>query len=87
MANEEGGNLCKCRETSAKMTPKSKLALQQTQEMSSQAMRDHIKFMSEKIEKAQSELEQKEMLVQQIELEKREAQRNLETMEVQNFEL
>jgi hypothetical protein len=27
------------------------------------------------------------MLVQQIELEKREAQRNLESMEVQNFEL
>lgn len=43
--------------------------------------------MSEKIEKAQAELEQKELLVQQIELEKREAYRKQETLEVQNFEL
>ena len=69
------------------MSPKSKLALQCSQEISGQAMREQIKFMSEKIEKAQSELEQKELLVQQIELEKREAYRKQENLEVQNFEL
>ena len=50
-------------------------------------MRDQIKFMSEKIEKAVAELEGKELLVQQIELEKREAYRKYEALEVQNFEL
>ena len=51
---------------------------QQTQEISSQAMREQIKFMSVKLEQKQSELEAKEMLVQQIELEKREAHRKHE---------
>ena len=50
-------------------------------------MRDQIKFMSEKIEKSMAELEGKELLVQQIELEKREAYRKYEALEVQNFEL
>ena len=50
-------------------------------------MREQIKFMSEKLEKAQSELDAKVMLVQQIELEKREAYRKHELLEVQNFEL
>lgn len=62
-------------------------ALQQTLEISNQAMRDQIKFMSEKIEKSMAELEGKELLVQQIELEKREAYRKYEALEVQNFEL
>ena len=43
--------------------------------------------MSDKITKAMSELETKEMLMQQIELEKREAYRKYEVLEVQNFEL
>lgn len=50
-------------------------------------MREQIKFMSDKITKAMSELETKEMLMQQIELEKREAYRKYEVLEVQNFEL
>ena len=50
-------------------------------------MRDQIKFMSDKITKAMAELEGKELLVQQIELEKREAYRKYEAIEVQNFEL
>ena len=50
-------------------------------------MRDQIKFMSDKIEKAMTDLESKELLVQQIELEKREAYRKYEALEVQNFEL
>ena len=50
-------------------------------------MRDQIKFMSDKITKAVAELEGKELLVQQIELEKREAYRKYEAIEVQNFEL
>ena len=45
-------------------------------------MREQIKFMSEKLEKAQSELDAKVMLVQQIELEKREAYRKHELLEV-----
>jgi len=43
--------------------------------------------MSDKIAKAMVELETKENLVQQIELEKREAYRKYEALEVQNFEL
>ena len=62
-------------------------ALQQTLEISNHAMRDQIKFMSDKITKAMAELEGKELLVQQIELEKREAYRKYEAIEVQNFEL
>lgn len=50
-------------------------------------MREQIKFMSEKLEQKQSELEAKEMLMQQIELEKREAYRKHEVLEMQNFEL
>lgn len=62
-------------------------ALQQTQEISTQAMRDQIKFMSDKITRAMTELETKEHMVQQIDLEKREAYRKYEVLEVQNFEL
>lgn len=43
--------------------------------------------MSEKLEKADKELGEKIQLVQQIELEKREAYRQHEVLEVQNFEL
>ena len=43
--------------------------------------------MSDKIKKALTELETKELLTQQIELEKREAYRKYEALEVQNFEL
>ena len=50
-------------------------------------MREQIKFMSQKLEQKQSELEQKEILVQQIELEKRDAYRKHESLEVQCFEL
>ena len=50
-------------------------------------MRDQIKFMSDKITRAMTELETKEHMVQQIDLEKREAYRKYEVLEVQNFEL
>ena len=43
--------------------------------------------MSDKITKAVAEVETKELLMQQIELEKREAYRKNEALEVQNFEL
>ena len=61
--------------------------MQQTLEISNHAMRDQIRFMSDRITKAMAELEEKELLVQQIELEKREAYRKYEAIEVQNFEL
>lgn len=50
-------------------------------------MRDQIKFMSEKLEASQAELELKEELVRQLVNEKREANRNVESLENLNFEL
>jgi hypothetical protein len=43
--------------------------------------------MQEKLHKSQKELEAKELLIQRIEMDKREALRNFEQIEMQNFEL
>ena len=50
-------------------------------------MREQIKFMSDKINQAQTDLEQKEQFIQSIELEKRETFRKYEALEMHNFEL
>ena len=50
-------------------------------------MKDQIKFMTDTIEKAQSELEQKQWLIHKIEAEKRDVARKFEALEVSNFEL
>ena len=45
-------------------------------------MREQIKFLSDKVDKAQQELIEKENLMNQIELEKREAYRKYEAVEL-----
>ena len=62
-------------------------AIQQTHEISITAMREQIKFMTDKLEETQRDLEAKEMLIQRIESEKRDALRNYEQIEMQHFEL
>ena len=55
--------------------------LSHSHKISEQAMRDQIKFMEDKLEASQAELEKKEELVRQLVNEKREANRNVETLE------
>ena len=50
-------------------------------------MKDQIKFMTDSIEQAQRELEQKQLLIHKIEAEKRDVARKFEALEVSNFEL
>jgi hypothetical protein len=51
-------------------------------EISSQAMRDQIRFFTEKLESTSKELEEKEMIIDKIEMEKRELMRKSEFMEL-----
>jgi hypothetical protein len=50
-------------------------------------LRDQLKFLSERIKKATTELEEKELVIQKLEHEKREFQRNFENIELENFEM
>ena len=47
-----------------------------------QAMREQIKFMAEKLIQTRTEIEEKEMTVKQIEMDKRHYQRKLENAEL-----
>ena len=68
------------------ISQRSKSMFSQTLEVSNQALKDQIKFMSEKLQRAMKDLEEKELLVEQIELDKREAYRKYDAMEQLNFE-
>jgi prefoldin subunit 5 len=50
-------------------------------------LKDQLAFLTDKIRKSTSELEEKEKLIQQIDHEKREVSRKFETLEFANFEL
>ena len=50
-------------------------------------LKEQLSFMQDKVQKAASEIEQKERLIQAIESEKREVMRKYETVEFENFEL
>jgi TolA-binding protein len=62
-------------------------AIQQTHEISGQAMRDQIKFMQDRITAIQKELEEKELTIRTVEMEKRENARKFDALESQHFEL
>ena len=83
----DGGDAAEGRNEASHVSQRSKIAMYQTLEISNNAMREQIKFLTERIEKAQGELQSKEMLVEQIELEKRESYRKFEALENQVFEL
>lgn len=50
-------------------------------------LKDQLKFLTEKVKKASQELEEKEKVIQKLEHEKREYQRNFENMELENFQM
>ena len=62
-------------------------AIAKSQEISSNAMKDQVRFMTESIESAKRELEEKQLLIHTIEAEKREISRKYEALEVTTFEL
>ena len=62
-------------------------ALDQARDITGQAMKDQIKFLADTLEKAQQELEARQLLIHTLESEKRDAQRKFSEIEVQNFEL
>ena len=62
-------------------------ALNQAREITTQAMKDQIKFLQESLDKANLELEAKQLLIHSLESEKREGFKKFEVLETSNFEL
>ena len=69
------------------MSQSQQAAIAKSQEISSNAMKDQVRFMTESIETAKRELEEKQLLIHTIEAEKREISRKHDALEVTTFEL